>query len=127
MIKKKAAKRSAKSKKALKKVAKKKIVKKPAKKIVRKPVAKKAVKVKALKPIGRVTHFYTSIKVAIVKFKQPIRLGSSIQLKGATTDFVQKIESLQFDHKPLRLAPKNKLIGLKVKKRVREGDLVYRP
>jgi hypothetical protein len=38
---------------------------------------------------------------------------------------VQTLDSLQYDHKPIKLAPKGKLIGLKVKKRVRPGDLVF--
>lgn len=95
----------------------------PAKKgIKKKTVAKKAV---VIKPIGTVTHFYGGIKVAIVKFSKPVRQGSAVGFRGATTDFVQKLESMQYDHKVVRLAPKGKQIGVKVKKRVREGDKVY--
>jgi hypothetical protein len=77
------------------------------------------------KPVGRVTHFYTSIRVMIAKFLKPIRVGTLIRIKGATTDFVQKIDSMQFDHKPVKVAQKNKQIGIKVKKRVRQGDKIY--
>ncbi len=77
------------------------------------------------KPIGAVTHFYTAIKVAIVKFKVPVKVRSKIRFKGATTDFAQTIESMQYDHKPVTVAKKSREIGIKAKKRVREGDLVY--
>jgi putative protease len=106
---------------------KKKVVKKakakPKTKAAKKPTKPKATK--AAKPIGVVTHFYTEIKVAIVKFKQPVKVGVELQFKGATTDFKEKIKSMQYDHKPLKIAPKGKQIGIKVKKRVREGDEVY--
>lgn len=95
------------------------MVKKP------KPKTKSKVKASALKPIGTVLHFYTEIKVAIVKFKQNVKAGTELHFKGATTDFKEKIKSMQYDHKPIAKAPKGKQIGIKVKKRVREGDEVY--
>jgi len=30
------------------------------------------------KPIGQVTHFYGGLKVAIVKFKKPVKVGSGV-------------------------------------------------
>ncbi len=105
-------------------------VRKTAGRSVRKPAGKvkagKSVRKAQDKPIGDVKHFYTGIKVAIVKFKLPVKAGSSVRFKGATTDFAQKLESMQFDHEPVRLAKKGKLIGVRVKKRVREGDSIYR-
>lgn len=97
------------------------------KKVVGRKVKKTTVvnKIKAEKPIGTVAHFYGNIKVAIVKFKKPVKAGTEIHFCGATTDFSQKAESMQFNHKPISVAPKGKLVGLKVKKRVREGDEVY--
>lgn len=116
------------AKKTIKKTAKK-VVKKTGKKIVKKTPARKSTSVSRVavpaKPIGEVTHFYTHIKVGIVKFKQPIKIGTNVRFKGATTDFAQALDSMQYDHKPIKLAPKGKLIGLKVKKRVRQGDMVY--
>ena len=100
------------------------------KKIVRakkkKPAAKKVIKKTALpKPIGRVTHFYTEISVAIIKFNKKVPAGTALHFKGATTDFNEVVKSMQYDHKPIAIAPKGKQIGIKVKKRVREGDEVY--
>lgn len=108
------------------------MAKKTVKKIVKKtqsvkkskaPVLK--IKLKVEKPIGIVTHFYNGIKVAIVKFSKPVKSGSEIRFEGATTDFSQKVASMQYDHKDIAVAPKGKQVGLKVSKRVREGDKVY--
>ena len=109
-------------KKSKKKVAKKK--KRPAARKAKKAV-KKAKMPKGPKPVGAVTHFYNDIGVAIVKFNKKIAVGVELHYKGATTDFKDKIKSMQYDHKPIMTAPKGKQIGIKVKKRVRPGDEVH--
>jgi len=77
------------------------------------------------KPIGKVTHFYGKIKVGIFKFKQPVKAGVEIAIRGATTDFKQKIASIQHDNQAIKIAPKGKEVGIKVKKKVHEGDAVF--
>ncbi len=117
--------------------AKKKAVKKSAAKRRRPPAARhgtvrrtagrRAVKTpaKTPKPIGEVTHFYTEIGVAIVKFKQNVPTGAALYFKGATTDFREVAKSMQYEHEMVAVAKKGKLIGIKVKKRVRPGDKVH--
>lgn len=96
-----------------------------AKKTVKKTAKPKAKK-KGNKPIGVVTHFYNEISVAIVRFKEKVPLGTVLYFKGATTDFKHPVKSMQYDHKPIAIAPKGKQIGIKVPQRVREGDNVHR-
>ncbi len=92
----------------------------------KKSTAKKVtIKVLKEKPVGYVTHYFTKIKVAIIKFKKPVKVGEEVHIKGATTDFRQKLTSMQFDHKEIKKAGINKQVGIKSKKRVREGDMVY--
>ncbi len=98
---------------------KRKITKKPAKKKV------KVVKAKIQKPIGVVTHFYGGIEVAIMKFKKPMKAGSVVRIKGATTDFEQKIKSMQYDHKDIAVAKKGQEVGVKVDDKVRQGDEIF--
>jgi putative protease len=106
---------------------KRKPVRKAVKKTKGKAKPKKSVAKpkKAEKPIGSVTHFYTKIKVAVIKFKAPFRAGQAVRFRGATTDFEQKLSSLQYDHKPISSVRKGQGVGAKVAKRVREGDLVF--
>lgn len=80
---------------------------------------------KAPKPIGEVVHFYNKISVAIVKFNQTVPTGTKLAFKGATTDFEEVVDSMQYDHKPIDEAPKGKQVGIKVNEKVHEGDLVY--
>lgn len=80
---------------------------------------------KAPKPIGVVTHYYGGIGVAIVKFNKAIKAGAEVAFRGATTDFSQKIESMQYEHKELKTAKKGQEVGIKVDEKVREGDEIY--
>ena len=93
--------------------------------VPKKKPAIKVVKKIAIKPIGKVTHYFTSIKVAIVKFKRPVGVGEIVRFEGATTKFSMKIVSMQFDHVAVKVAKKNQQMGIKVTKRVREGDSVF--
>jgi len=77
------------------------------------------------KPIGEVTHFYGHIGVAVVKFAKAVKAGDTVHFKGATTDFTQKIGSMQFDHKEIDKAAKGKEVGVKVDEKVRTGDEVF--
>lgn len=120
-----------KKKKVTKNKPAKKVVKKTAKKSVSKQ--KKTPKIKIEKPLrlaqgkplGEVTHFYGGIKVAVIKCKMPMKTGSEVEIRGATTHFAQKIESLQFNHAVVKIAKKGQSVGMKVKKRVRPGDEVF--
>ncbi|MBD3282423.1 MAG: translation elongation factor-like protein [Candidatus Portnoybacteria bacterium] len=77
--------------------------------------------------IGEITHYFAKIKVAVVKIKKKtLEVGDKIHIKGATTDFEQPVKSMQVDHKDVEKAKKGDDVGMKVKKRVREGDEVYK-
>jgi putative protease len=77
------------------------------------------------KSIGEITHYFGNIGVAIVKFNRTVKLGEEICFKGSHTEFTQKIDSMQFDHKDITSAKKGQEVGIKVDEKVREGDKVY--
>ena len=58
--------------------------------------------------------------------KDGLKVGDSIYLKGHTTDFKEKVRSMQMDHAMIEEGNKGQEIGLLVKSRVRIGDSVYR-
>jgi translation elongation factor EF-1alpha len=76
--------------------------------------------------VGRVTHFFTKINVAVVELTVPLAVGDSILVKGPTTDLEQVVESMQIEHENIKRAEAGQSIGLKVKQRVRETDIVYK-
>ena len=92
----------------------------------KKAMPKKAQAV-TLEKIGEVTHYFPKVKAAAVLIlKDGLKLGGKIQIKGHTTDFKEKVGSMQLDHVPIEAAHKGQEIGLLVKSRVRTGDNVYR-
>ncbi|HDH45072.1 MAG TPA: translation elongation factor-like protein [Thermococcus sp.] len=78
------------------------------------------------KLVGKVTHYFTRIGVAVVELEDELRIGDKISIEGKTTNFQQNVESMQIEHKPVEVAKPGDSIGLKVKERVREGDNVYK-
>lgn len=77
--------------------------------------------------IGQITHFFSKINVGVMKLdKGGVIIGDTIHIKGATTDFYQKIESIQVEHEPVEKAEKGMEVGLKVEGPVRENDVVFK-
>ena len=78
-------------------------------------------------PIGEITHYFQHVKAAVIKLKKnDLSDGDTIYVKGHTTDFEQKVKSMQVNHKPVHKASAGQEIGMKVKSKVRHGDKVYR-
>ncbi len=76
--------------------------------------------------VGKVTHYYDKIGVAVVQLEAPLSVGDKIKITGHENEFSQAVSSMQYDHKDLQKAEKGKDIGLKVDQKVKEGDEVYR-
>lgn len=88
---------------------------------------KKRTKEELGEPIGEVTHFFSHVKAGVIKLKKDtLSLGDTIYIKGHTTDFEQKIKSMQINHVPVQKASPGQEIGLKVRSKVRHGDRVYK-
>ena len=79
------------------------------------------------KPIGTVTHYFSDIKVAVIKMSSPVKEGDKIRITGGEdTDFEQEIKSMQVEHEKVKSAKKGEVIGLKVGKKVRDGYKVFK-
>ena len=76
--------------------------------------------------IGRITHFFTKISVAVIELTMPLAVGDTIVIKGPTTDFEQPVESMQIEHNNVQRAEAGQSIGLRIAQRVRENDMVYK-
>jgi len=78
------------------------------------------------KLIGRISHYYGKIGVAVVDLIDEIKIGDEVSIEGKTTNFTQKVESMEIEHKAVTSAKAGDSIGLKVISRVRERDNVYK-
>jgi sulfate adenylyltransferase subunit 1 (EFTu-like GTPase family) len=79
-----------------------------------------------LEQIGSIRHYYSKIGVAVIDLTAKIGVGDTIRVKGSTTDFNQKVDSMQIEHANVQNAGAGQSIGLKVADKVRVGDLVYK-
>lgn len=77
--------------------------------------------------VGVVTHYYGHLSVAAIRIEAgSLRVGDTIRILGHTSDFRQRIDSMQIEHQPVTEAGKRQEIGLKVIQHARENDAVYR-
>ena len=77
--------------------------------------------------VGTVSHYFPHVKAgAIVIEGGTLAVGDTIHIKGHTTDFKQKISSMQVDHKEVSEAKAGQEIGLKTDEKAREHDKVYK-
>ncbi len=79
-----------------------------------------------LREVGRVSHFFGRINVAIIEVNDIISVGDQILIKGPTTDIEQTIDSMEIEHTKVKQAEAGQSIGMKVNARVRENDIVYK-
>jgi len=77
------------------------------------------------KLIGKVTHYYGKIGVAVIDLEDELKVGDKISVEGKSTNLQQTVESMEIEHQKVQSANKTS-IGLKTADRVREGDLVYK-
>ena len=77
------------------------------------------------KEIGKITHFFDKIGVAVIELVDNLKVGDIINIQGATSNFQQLVDSMQIEHKNVRRAKKGDAIGLKVKEKVRPNDRVF--
>jgi hypothetical protein len=77
--------------------------------------------------LGKVTHYFSKIGVMAIQVTQDVlRVGDTIHVKGHTSDFTQKIDSMQIDNKPVAEAASGQSVGLHASDHAREHDLVYK-
>ena len=76
--------------------------------------------------IGHVTHFFNKINVAVLSLKDELKLGETIHILGHTTDFTQKVTSIQIEHKNVDSVKPGDDFAIKVIEPAREHDVVYK-
>jgi putative protease len=78
------------------------------------------------KMIGKISHFYPKISVAVVDLDDTLRVGDRISVERETGSFEQTVDSIQIEHENIHEAKKGQSIGLRVNERTREGAKVFK-
>lgn len=79
------------------------------------------------KLIGKVSHYFDKIEVAVIDLTDSLKKGDTIRIQGGeSTDFTQTVESMEVEHEKIEKAKKGDSVGLRIKEKVREGYKVYK-
>lgn len=78
------------------------------------------------KLIGKISHYFGNIGVAVIELSDKLEAGDEIRIVGGEIDFNQKVESMEVEHEKVEKAKKGDGVGLKVDQKVREGYKVYK-
>ena len=75
--------------------------------------------------VGKVTHYYDKLGVAILDLFDSLSVGQTVRFKGAHDDFSQTVNGMQFDHAEISEAHSGEEVGIKVEQKVHENDEVF--
>jgi len=81
---------------------------------------------KSFPQIGHITHYLDKISVAIIMLSAQLKAGDRIMIEGDGELFVQKVEEMQIERKPVTKAKKGSHIGLKVRCAAKVNSSVYK-
>jgi putative protease len=76
--------------------------------------------------IGRVTHYYNHLNVAVLRLTDGLKLGDTIHILGHVTDLTEKVASMQVNHHVVVWVKPGEDVAITVNEPVREHDVVYR-
>ena len=78
------------------------------------------------KLIGKVTHYFGHIQVAVIELSDALKIGDTIRIVGGQTDFTQTVDSMEIERQKIQEAKAGDSIGTKVSQKVREDYKVYK-
>ncbi len=78
------------------------------------------------KEIGKVTHYFDHISVAVLALSDRVKIGDTLHFLGHSTDFKQEVTSMQIEHKEVKEAKVGDDVAIKVTQRVHPNDKVYK-
>lgn len=77
------------------------------------------------KEIGKVTHWYDKIGVAVVKLSRPLKVGDKIKIRRGEEEFETEVASMQIEHENVESAKKGDEAAIKLPQKTKEGSAVY--
>jgi predicted extracellular nuclease len=78
------------------------------------------------KQIGRVTHYFKRIGVAVLQLSDGLKVGDVVHIRGHAADFTQEVQSMEVEHQKVQSVGPGADVALRVTEHVHEGDAVYR-
>jgi len=77
--------------------------------------------------VGKVTHYFNKIGVAVVELVGTLTVGDSIKIvRHSGEEFTMPVSSMQMEQEQIKEGKKGQTIGLKVDTEVKEGDEIFK-
>lgn len=76
--------------------------------------------------IGKVVHYYSHLGVAVLGLVEELKLGDKIHIFGHTTNFTQRVTSMEVEHHQVLWVKPGDNMAIKVLQPVHVHDVVYR-
>ena len=76
------------------------------------------------KLIGKITHYFSKIGVAVIALSNTLKVGDTIHIKSGE-GFNQEVTSMQVEHAQVETASPGQSVGLKVDQKVHVGNEVF--
>jgi len=77
------------------------------------------------KEIGKITHWFDKINVAVVKLDGKLSKGDKIKIKKGDEEIEEVVESMQIDHKDVDSAKKRDDVAIKLTQKTKEGASIF--
>jgi len=77
------------------------------------------------KLVGKVTHYYDKLGVAIIELAASLKVGDKIKFVKGDGEVEQIIASMQIERAGVESAKKGQVIGIKADSLIKEGTKVY--
>lgn len=78
------------------------------------------------KELGKVTHWYDKIGVAVIKLEGVLKRGDRVKFKKGENEFEDSVSSLQIDRVDVESGNKGDEVALKLSRKVKEGSVAYK-
>lgn len=79
-----------------------------------------------MEQIGKVIHYFDKAMVAVIRLSAKFSVGDTVKFIYGDDEFIQKIESMQIDHKPVGSCKAGDEVAVKVERKTHEGVKVFR-
>lgn len=81
----------------------------------------------SMKPVAMVTHFYDKPSVGVITLNEgKLCVGDKIRVTNSDHYFDQTVDSLQVEHKPVQEITAGMVAGLRMKEKIRDGELIFK-
>ena len=78
------------------------------------------------KRIGKITHYFDRIGVAVLDLEDGLKVGDTIHITGHRIELTQQVQSMEIEHEKMQAVGAGADVALKVVEPVHKGDVIYR-